>query len=128
MRVIGLAALMALTAAACAGRSDVTTVGQRPACLHGDGETPAEADRRTDAVRWVRSLNTAEAVGSRGGAERYLSLEELTGLAAEPAGWSTQVTTDGETYLLAVKDTTDPCAFAYFSDQAGIIFPGAALQ
>jgi hypothetical protein len=31
-------------------------------------------------------------------------------------------------YVFAIKDTTDPCGFAYFSDDSGLIYTAQPLQ
>ena len=35
---------------------------------------------------------------------------------------------DGKGYAFSIKDSTDPCGFAFFSDQDGIIYSGEALR
>ena len=45
-----------------------------------------------------------------------------------PAVFSMQHTPDAGGYLFSVKDTTDPCGFALFSDHMGIIYVAAAMR
>ena len=47
---------------------------------------------------------------------------------ATPAGFDVHFVIDGATYAFSVKDILDPCAFAYFSDEAGVIYTGQPLQ
>jgi hypothetical protein len=50
-------------------------------------------------------------------------------MAAIPEGFAVHLATDGSTgYVFSVKDTLDPCRFALFSDQAGLIYTGEPLQ
>jgi len=102
---------------------------QQPMCLHAAGETPADAVRRADALRLVRGVNTAQAQAFAK-TRTYRNFRELTtaGLPARAAGLSTQLTVEGSTYALVVKDTADPCRYTLFSDQDGLIYVGAPLR
>jgi len=99
------------------------------ACLHGASETPANAARRQDAIRVMRAINTAQAQAFAMN-QAYLNFRNLTdlGLPGRPAGFSTQLTVEGSTYALVVKDTADPCRYTLFSDQDGLIYVGSPLQ
>ena len=55
-------------------------------------------------------------------------LEHLGLKRPTPDGFHLQLTTDGSSYAFSVKDTLDPCLFAYFSDQSGIILVGRVIQ
>ena len=35
---------------------------------------------------------------------------------------------DGGTYTFSIKDTLDPCHFAFFSDQQGLIYTGTPIR
>jgi len=35
---------------------------------------------------------------------------------------------DENVYGFSIKDSTDPCGFAFFSDQDGLIYTGEALR
>lgn len=95
---------------------------QRPACLHGASETPADAGRRADAIRVIRAINTAQAQAF-GNVRRYQSFGELTrtGLPSRPEGFLTQLTVESSAYAVMVTDTRDPCGYTLFSDQDGLI-------
>ena len=97
------------------------------ACLHGADETPAEQARRRGALTLVRMVNTAQA-GFFSSNNRFAAQAELSGLPAVPGGFALQLTADARGYMLSVKDTTDPCMFAVFSDQRGIIYVGGPIQ
>jgi len=38
------------------------------------------------------------------------------------------LTSDGATYKFSLKDTLDPCRFAFFSDQEGLIFEANPIR
>jgi hypothetical protein len=98
---------------------------QQRTCLHDRAsETSEQAARRTAAVNYVRQVNTAEARHR----QPYAGLASLDAVPTPPEGFASQLSTDGTTYTFSVKDTTDACRFAYFSDQVGLIYTGAPLQ
>ncbi len=45
------------------GVGSIATAQQQPACLHGQDETPAQRDRRQQALRTARQINTYEVNG-----------------------------------------------------------------
>ena len=55
-------------------------------------------------------------------AQQYYTLTDLPQLPPVPQGFKVQLSTDGTTYVLSLKDAQDPCGFAYFSDQDGVIY------
>jgi len=97
---------------------------QQRACLHGPGETAADAARRQGAIRLARAINTAQ---SRTGA-KYQPLAELPGLPGVPTGFGVHLAATADGYLLSIKDATDPCRYTLFSDHEGLIYIGAPLQ
>jgi hypothetical protein len=99
---------------------------QTAPCLHDSTETTVQQARRIAAFRYVRQVNSAEAA-ARGRAQRYVSLADIDNFQV-PEGFQSQLSTDGVSYGLAVKDTTDPCHFAFFSDQEGVIYTGAPIR
>jgi hypothetical protein len=108
-------------------------------CLHGTSETPDQAARRVEALTATRNVNNLEA--NQPGAQNRVYLRQVE-LASSPfaakapsvkklnftpgaellPGWHLvlDVTQDG--YWFMVKDKTDPCGFAYISNQEGLIF------
>ena len=92
-------------------------------CLHGPSETADQAARRRAALQMARQVNTTEAQANQQG-HTYYALSDLPGLASEIDGFKVQLSTDGGTYTFSIKDTLDPCRFAYFSDQEGVIYSG----
>ena len=130
MKRTTIAAIVALVGIpAIAWTVDVVYAQQQPACLHGVGEAPADAARRQDAIRVMRAINTLQGQAFAVN-ETYQNFRELTdsGLPARPYGFLTQLTVEGSTYALVVKDTADPCRYALFSDQDGLIYVGSPLQ
>jgi hypothetical protein len=43
-------------------------------------------------------------------------------------GFSLRLLTDGQRYVLTLKDRTDPCFFAYASDENGIIYEARPIR
>jgi hypothetical protein len=40
----------------------------------------------------------------------------------------TQLTVEGSSYAVVLKDLMDPCGYTLFSDQGGVIYVGSPLQ
>ncbi len=97
-------------------------------CLHGPNEDAAQKARRQAGLTLVRAINTAEANEGAVKAKKYLPLAELTVDLTKAQGFAVQFTTDGRAYSFILKDTTDPCGFAYSSDQNGVIFQGYPIN
>jgi len=86
----------------------------------------ADDSRRTDAVRLARAINTAEAAAFRG-QRSYSQIGDLP-VGETPNAMTVQLSTDGETYTFSIKDTTDACHGAVFSDQQGVIYSARPIQ
>ena len=104
----------------------VMASGPGAACLHGPDETAAQAQRRREALRAVRHVNTAEAMGLEK-AKRYVPLSQVPGVPVPP-GFALSLVTDNKGYMLAAKDVQDACGFAYFSDETGLIYEAQPLK
>jgi hypothetical protein len=121
--------VVALTAYAISNRAVVIPVAaQAQACLHGEAEVPAERVRRFQALAVARDVNTMEAAAAAQANGLYQPLLKLELTRPTPDGFRLQLTTDGTNYAFSVKDLLDPCMFAYFSDQSGIILVGRVIQ
>ena len=95
-----------------------TQSAQGARCLHGSSEQPNERIRREQALRMAEQINRAEGFGVGSPRNRrYLPFDRLTDVPATPAGFRLQFHTDGPTYTFSLKDTTDLCHYAIFSDQ-----------
>jgi hypothetical protein len=97
-------------------------------CLHGPNEDAVQKARRRAGLTLVRAVNTAEANEGAVKAKRYLPLVELTMDLTKTGGFEPQFTTDGKTYSLILKDTTDPCGFVFSTNQIGVIFQGYPID
>ena len=101
--------------------------GRGGACLHEPSETPANAARRRQALAFARQVNTLEAAGKQAG-DTYYALADLPGLPPLPEGFQARLTTDGESYVFSIKDISDACHFAFFSDQDGVIYTATPIR
>ncbi len=86
----------------------------------------ADQSRRADAIQYARLINSGEAAAFAG-QRSYSQLTDLP-VGALPAGMAAQLSTDGETYTFSVKDTTDACHGAVFSDQQGVIYTATPIR
>jgi hypothetical protein len=130
MKRTAIAAIVVLVAMPPAASSVGEVHAQQQAvCLHAAGETPADAARREDAIRVMRAINTAQAQAFAMN-RAYRTFRDLTasGLPSRPAGFLTQLTVEGSTYALLLRDTVDPCRYTLFSDQEGLIYVGSPLR
>jgi len=110
-------------------------------CLHGANETPDQAGRRTDALNAARTINNIQANQKTGSYFRHEDLvtapwavqmqKSASGLAKRISllpgtdilpGWTLMLDVGFSSYWFMIKDKTDPCGFAYISNQTGIIF------
>jgi hypothetical protein len=126
MQRVMLVGLVVLTVAASPASARAR---QSPACLHGPNETAADAARRQNALRLVRAINTSQA-RSLAIDRVYRTFQGLTdlGLPGRPMGFATQLSVEGSTYAVVIKDTLDPCRYTLFSDQDGVIYVGSPLH
>jgi len=114
-------------------------------CLHGNAETPEQAARRKEALQVTRTVNNLEAnqPGARSG--KFLAQQELMSspFAANSQtakslnfaldsdvtpGWQLTLSLTSDGYWFMVKDKTDPCGFAYISNQNGVIFNSEPIR
>jgi hypothetical protein len=115
-------------------------------CLHGKDETPDQRTRRSQALGAARHVNTLQANRpNRAGA--YLDLAELGSLdtaqsakrlsarsynfhpdAEIIAGWQLTLARTDSGYWFMIKDKTDPCGFAYVSNEAGVIYRAEPIR
>src|SRR4051812_37722071 len=124
MRIYVVLAVVLATNLSFSGQSRITA--QQPACLHAAGESPDQQLRKRQALTLARQINTAEAAAmSQTGS--YQPLERLSRVGVAE-GFIPHVAFDASGYAFSVKDSTDPCRFAFFSDQTGVIYQGEALR
>jgi hypothetical protein len=116
-------------------------------CLHGADETPDQKTRRTQALSATRNVNNMQANQPGATGRKYLRHEELAtspfaqkqtsaafkALKLNPGdeivpGWQLSLDVGDDTYWFMIKDKTDPCGFAYISNQEGIIYSAEHLR
>lgn len=116
-------------------------------CLHGTGETEEQKARRRAAVGATREVNNVQANRPEAGSGSYLDQAELlpayqarVAKAGTPArydfdpaaeilpGWQLTLNKTEKGYWFMIKDKTDPCGFAYISNQAGIIYTAEPIR
>ncbi|HYL17397.1 MAG TPA: hypothetical protein VEV20_01855 [Burkholderiales bacterium] len=111
-------------------RSVVLTHDAQPAqCLHGANEASDQRARRQGALFAARMINSLEAVASQpqhGGT--YVPLADLKDFSPLSTDFTVSLTADKTSYAFMVKDTTDPCHFAFYSDQTGLIYAGEVIR
>jgi hypothetical protein len=98
-----------------------STLPAIPSCRHGEGGQATDAVRRQKALDLARTILRAEADKSQK-TGRYEALAALTNLGPTPEGFQLRLQTDGQSFVFSLKDGTDPCQFAIFSDQDGVIY------
>jgi hypothetical protein len=98
-----------------------------PGCLHGSGETAGQQVRKRQALAKARQINSAEVV-AKTQTGTYQPLEQLSRITVDAQGIVAHLAVDANGYAFSIKDSLDPCGFAFFSDQSGIIYQGEALR
>ncbi len=110
-------------------------------CLHGEGETPEQIARRREALNAARLVNTLQANQPGVTSGRYLGHAELAGAAPGlpdsirlapgqdiVAGWRLTLDLTPTGYWFAIRDTIDPCAFTFVSNQVGVILRAEPIR
>jgi hypothetical protein len=119
-------------------------------CLHGTGETAEQAARKRDALTATRTINNIQANQPGAAKGQYFRQEELAGapfaarlrestsetvrrISLSPGtdilpNWKLTLDVTRTGYWFMIKDTSDPCGFAYISNQAGVIFQGEPIR
>lgn len=114
---------------ALVGISRVRAVAAQDAqseCLHGPDETEAQRARRVSAFQHIRAINWAQHNEKLAPNRQWRA--EIPGLMAPPDGFTSQFLVSKEGYLASVKDAKDPCHWALFSDETGLIYVGQPVQ
>lgn len=133
-------ALLALTAAHAFAQE----------CVPGATLTPEQQARRKQGIQLTRTINNLEANQPGNQTKTYLRQAELagspfatraTGASAEfiktlnftpgeelMPGWQLTLDVTAEGYWFMIKDKTDPCGFAYVSNQNGVIFEAQPIR
>jgi hypothetical protein len=145
MNMLGIVALTGFVLVTSAGRPSRA----QQACLHKEFETAVQRERRDEALRAVRLINSANAMQGRFG-RPYPPWEELAANAGnlrmdggpmgrlarkmqwgarEPLpGWTIYYLAAENGYAFSLRDALDPCGFTYVSDDRGVIVAGEAIE
>lgn len=124
--------------------------GYAQQCLHGPNETSEQAARRREALTAARTINNIQANRSAAANRVYLRHAELAGspyaakmrestnetvkrISLNPSDdilpqWTLTLDVTESGYWFMIKDTADPCGFAYISNQAGVIFSAEPIR
>jgi hypothetical protein len=120
---IALLAMASMGRAAMPGRQLASAVS----CLHQQGATQENRARRAQALTLAKAIHAAEAELVRR-TRQYHSVESLRNLPALPSGFQLNLYADRSGYIFSIKDTVDPCRFAVFSDDGGLLYEKSALD
>jgi hypothetical protein len=96
-------------------------------CRHDNASRQDDRARRGQALRLAKAIHEAEArvVQIR---QQYQPVSGLGSLPEVPSGFALSLHADHTGYIFAIKDTLDPCRFAVFSDQGGLLYEKSALD
>jgi hypothetical protein len=117
-------------------------------CVAGATPTPEQMARRTAALTATRTVNNLEANQPGSATKTYLRQIELptSAYAAKPnvsefvktlnftpgeeliPGWTLTLDLTPGGYWFMIKDKTDPCGFAFVSNQDGLIFQAQPIR
>ncbi|MGH8639549.1 MAG: hypothetical protein ACREUZ_20645 [Burkholderiales bacterium] len=116
-------------------------------CLHGPDSGPEQQARRREALGATRNVNNMQANQPAARGNRYLRHEDLATSPfatkqTSPAfkklnltpgeeilpGWQLTLDVSDDGYWFMIKDKTDPCGFAFISNNVGIIYTAEPLQ
>lgn len=129
----------------------VTSTGAAYAqqCLHGAAESAEETARRQQALAIARVVNTLQANRPDRATSPYLRHPDLAAAAQRAnfpqgnaalqqaslapdkdvlPGWKLTVDVGENGYWFMIKDLTDPCGFAYISNQLGVIYTAEPIR
>jgi hypothetical protein len=116
-------------------------------CLHGPDETAEQKARKREALQATRQINTLQANSPSARQGKFMDQPEMAmyyadltrqkpatqPLIFDPAsevipGWQLTLDKTEKGYWFMIKDKTDPCGFAYVSNQAGTIFTAEPIR
>jgi hypothetical protein len=97
-----------------------------PRCRHENPLKDQDGVRRAQALMLARAINAAQADAIKRTGE-YQPLAILPNLPAAPAGFQVSLYAGRSGYIFSLKDKTDPCHFAVFSDAGGLLYQQQAL-
>jgi hypothetical protein len=119
-------------------------------CLHGDGETAEQTARRRLALTATRNINNIQANQPGAVKGQFLRHDQLSNspfalkmresnneavksMSLEPGtdvlpDWQLTLNVTEQGYWFMIKDRTDPCGFAFISNQQGVIFRAEPIR
>jgi hypothetical protein len=127
----------------------LTPPAPQAACLHGPDAAAEQQARRRDALRATRTVNNMQANQAGAAQGRYLKHTELPNSAFARGrggqaeffkkldltpgqdllpGWGLTLDVTENGYWFMIKDKTDPCGFAFISNQSGLIYTAEPLR
>ena len=95
-------------------------------CLNGTDATPEQKARRSQLIGLARAIHNQQ-VAAMQKSKSYSAASGLT-LTNVPEGVTVKVSADSQGYSIFIVDTTDRCRSGVFSNEAGLIYTGQALQ
>lgn len=122
----GILVSMALLTALQASPAAPAPQQPQQACVADAAPTPEQKARRTQGVRLARTIHNLQVNQPGARTKKYLSRQELG--VEPPSGWEVTLDVTSGGYWFMVKDTTDPCGFAFMSNQEGVIFEARPLR
>jgi hypothetical protein len=90
-------------------------------CRHDATSAPEDRARREQAQALARAIHQAQGQAAAA-TQRYQPLAKLPKLPSVPVGFELRFYTDGEGYILSLKDTFDSCRYGVFTDQNGRLY------
>ena len=116
-------------------------------CLHGANSADDQKARKREALSAMRQINTLQANRPEARQGKFLSQTEMAvyyadltkntparqPLIFDPAsdvlpGWQLTLDKTENGYWFMIKDKTDPCGFAYVSNERGVIFTAEPIR
>jgi len=119
-------------------------------CLHGTGEAAEQTARRREALMATRTINNLQFNQPNSRERVFFSHAKLAdspwaaSMRANPnefskrisfdpnaeilPGWKLTLDVTADGYWFSIKDTTDPCGFAYISNHVGMIYTAEPLR
>jgi hypothetical protein len=119
-------------------------------CLHGTGESAEQNARRREALTATRTINNLQFNQPNSQKRIFFSHATLAdspwaaSMRAKPnefskrisfdpnaeilPGWKLTLDLTADGYWFSIKDTTDPCGFAYISNHVGVIYTAEPLR
>lgn len=117
--------LVSLVAFTLLQANPVTPPAQQP-CAPGRTPAPEQMAGRREGVRLARMVNTRQASQPGARERKYLTQQELA-IASVP-GWELRLDLTPSGYWFMVSDKSDPCGFAFVSNQDGVIFEARPIR